>query len=278
MEKCEIGAAAWGFRELDLEEQLKLCQRLGFSSLELGIANAPKDVPLDATDEEIQKVRELYQKYQMPLWCAATGNDFTVVQAVEEQIQKIKKVILICEKAGISYLRIFAGFSAIGEVTGERWKEMIRAINETADFAKEHQVIPAVETHGGVNAFPDGVVHFASVTTDYTALEKLLKEIRGNVLFVFDPANLAAAGEKDPLRVFRLLKDRIAYMHLKNFIKLPSGHLNPAPLGPGVFDWNAFVSRIGEWQGRYMIEFEKPEILERGCQESIDYLYRHQEG
>ena len=86
MEKCEIGAAAWGFRELDLEEQLKLCQRLGFSSLELGIANAPKDVPLDATDEEIQKVRELYQKYQMPLWCAATGNDFTVAQGVEEQI------------------------------------------------------------------------------------------------------------------------------------------------------------------------------------------------
>ena len=83
MEKCEIGAAAWGFRELDLEEQLKLCQRLGFSSLELGIANAPKDVPLDVTDEEIQKVRELYQKYQMPLWCAATGNDFTVVQVVE---------------------------------------------------------------------------------------------------------------------------------------------------------------------------------------------------
>ena len=58
MEKCEIGAAAWGFRELDLEEQLKLCQRLGFSSLELGIANAPKDVPLDATDEEIQKIKD----------------------------------------------------------------------------------------------------------------------------------------------------------------------------------------------------------------------------
>lgn len=214
----------------------------------------------------------------MPLWCAATGNDFTVVQVVEEQIQKIKKVILICEKAGISYLRIFAGFSAIGEVTGERWKEMIRAINETADFAKEHQVIPAVETHGGVNAFPDGVVHFASVTTDYTALEKLLKEIRGNVLFVFDPANLAAAGEKDPLQRIPSAERQNCLYASEKFYKTAIRTSGSGTSGAGVFDWNVFVSRIGDWQGRYMIEFEKPEILECGCQESIDYLYRHQEG
>lgn len=42
------GAAAWGFRELPLEGQLKICKKLGCDCLELGLANAPGDVSLDA--------------------------------------------------------------------------------------------------------------------------------------------------------------------------------------------------------------------------------------
>lgn len=277
MKNNEIGAAAWGFRELNLEDQLELCCRMGFSSLELGIANAPKDIPLNVTDEEIRQVCALYQKHRMSLWCAATGNDFTLPSDVEEQIQKVKNVIVICEKANITYLRIFAGFSSVTDVVGECWERMICAINEVADFAEEHHVKLAIETHGGVTAFADGVEHFDSVTTAYATLEKMQMEIRKNILFVFDPANLAAAGEKDLLRTFSLLRERIAYMHLKNYIKLPSGHLDPAPLGPGVYDWETFQAGIGDWEGKYLIEFEKPEILERGCQESIDYLCKCQE-
>ena len=40
----KFGNASWGFRETPLEEQLKLTKRLGLEVLELGIANAPKDM------------------------------------------------------------------------------------------------------------------------------------------------------------------------------------------------------------------------------------------
>ncbi len=269
----ELGAAAWGFRELELEEQLRICRTLGFSSLELGIANAPGDLPADAGEARIREVSALYAQYGIGLWCAATGNDFTVEPAeIRGQIDKVKAVIAICRKAKIRYLRIFAGFSPAAEVTGERWERMIRAINEAADFAADQGVVLAIETHGGVNGYADGVEHFPSVTTDREALERLLKEIRPTVAFVFDPANLAAAGETDLPALYRLLEDRIGYMHLKNFVRLPSGHLDPAAVGGGIWDIPAFLSESESYSGPYLIEYEKTETIEAGCRASLAAL------
>lgn len=56
----KFGNASWGFREKPLEEQLKITREMGLALLELGIANAPKDIPLDITDEQIDEIRMLY--------------------------------------------------------------------------------------------------------------------------------------------------------------------------------------------------------------------------
>lgn len=269
-----IGAAAWGFRELPLEQQLKICRDLGCESLELGIANAPGDVPLDSSEEEINIIKTLYEKYDMKLFCGATGNDFSSgdEEEIREQIDKVKRAVDLCRKLGIAYLRIFAGFSPAAEVSGERWERMILAINETASYAKEQGVTLAIETHGGVNGFADGVEHFASVSTETDTLEKLLKELDETVLFVFDPANLAAAGHKNVMPQYLLLKERIAYMHAKNFMELQSGHLNPAAVETGIFDWQKFFAEIMPASGTYLVEYEKPESIVQGIKESLDSL------
>lgn len=273
--KREVGAAAWGFRELPLEEQLRICKNLGFESLELGIANAPMDLPADAGEKEIQKVVQAYRDYGIKLWCGATGNDFTVdVPQIPLEIEKVKKVICICEKANIKYLRIFAGFTPVKEVTGVRWERMIEAINEAADFAGVHQVVLAIETHGGVKGYEEGVEHFPSVSTDAESLIRLMEEIRETVVFVFDPANLVAVGWKDPLIPYGLLEKRIGYMHLKNFVRLPSGRLEPAALGDGIADWPLFFTGSGSYDGPYMIEYEKTESIEEGNRSSLKALER----
>lgn len=270
----KIGAAAWGFRELPLEEQLKMCRELGIRSLELGIANAPDDLPEDASDEQIQEVVRLYQKYEMELNCAATGNDFTcgTREDVLVQIEKIKHVITICQKAKISCLRIFAGFSPVAEVTGERWDHLIMALNAVAEYAEKCGVTLAVETHGGVNGFEDGVEHFASVSTEVETLQKMLSEIRENIRFVFDPANLAAVGHEDLKELYELLKDRIAYMHAKNFIRLSSGHLDQAAVEKGVLNWETFMKQCSDYSGEMLVEYEKPETIYEGTLESIRSL------
>ena len=107
----KFGNASWGFRETPLEEQLKITKGLGLEVLELGIANAPKDLPLDTTDAELDNVKKLYEKYGIELCCASTGNDFSCGN--KDDVAKIKRVTDMSAKLGIKYLRIFAGFSPV---------------------------------------------------------------------------------------------------------------------------------------------------------------------
>ena len=93
-----FGNAAWGLRETPLEEQLRITKAMGLTVLELGIANAPADVPLDVTDEQLVKIKGLAAAYGVDLMCAATGNDFTVGAA---DVGKVKRVVDICEMLGI---------------------------------------------------------------------------------------------------------------------------------------------------------------------------------
>ena len=62
-----FGNAAWGFRETPLEKQLEITRNMGLDILELGIANAPKDIPLDADEKVLDTVKELYKKYKIQL-------------------------------------------------------------------------------------------------------------------------------------------------------------------------------------------------------------------
>lgn len=257
-----FGSAAWGFRETPLEKQLEITKRLGFETLELGIANAPRDVPLDVSDEEIKRVKALYDNYNVKLICAATGNDFTCGN--DNDVKKIKSVIDICEKLGAKYLRIFAGFSPKNDVTGTKWDNMINRINQVLDFAKN--VVPVIETHGGVNGFSDGVEHFKSVSTSADTLLKI-----PDIKLLFDPANLFAVGE-NPLTVYEKIKDRVAVVHLKDFITLRSGHLKPAACGESKMKWKPIIDAMRDKDYPMLFEYENTEDIEQGLKKSYDYI------
>lgn len=274
MKRNMFGSAAWGFREMELERQLACACRLGFEIHELGIANAPGDLPADAGGKQIAEVRRLYESYGIRLLCAATGNDFSLADEnlVGADLEKVKRVIDICEKAGVKYLRIFAGFSPCAEVTDARWERMVKALNEAAEYAQERGVVPCIETHGGVLTYPDGVEHFASVTTDYGCLQRLLSEVDDSVRFVYDPANLCAAGVKEPGKIHALLRDRISCIHCKEFALTPSGHLRPAACGDTGMEWNNILSALKEFEGPVLMEYERTEDVEEGCRRSADFL------
>lgn len=272
--KSQLGAAAWGFRELDIGEQLITCKRLGLNYMELGIANAPKDIPLDATADDLKKISDLYQKYGIPLSMAATGNDFTLdsEEQIKNEVLKIKKVTDICSFLGIKYLRIFAGFAHVEEVVGDRFRSMIDAITEVADYARSKKVVLAIETHGGVNASDDGVSYYTSVTTEQEQLRKLIGEIPDDVEFVFDPANLYVVGKKHPDEFYPILKGRIAYMHMKDFIVMPNGKVKPGACGESDMDWQALLNNISDFTGPILIEYEIPDNIEEGLKKSIQYF------
>ena len=264
-----FGNAAWGFRETPLEEQFKITADLGLKELELGIANAPRDIPLDVSENELENVKKLSEKYGVKISCAATGDDFTTGT---DDIEKLKKVILICEKLGVKYLRIFAGFTALEEVTDEKFDIMVKALNEVCLYAAEKNVVPVIETHGGVNGFDDGVEHFMSTTTNIETLKKIISLLPGNTRLCYDPANLYAVGIEKPESFYDEIKDKVAYAHFKDLKKLPSGHFKPSFCGDSDMDWKTILKAMKGFEGICMFEYENTDDIKEGLEKSYKYI------
>lgn len=279
-----FGNAAWGLRETPLKEQLRITRDMGLKVLELGIANAPKDVPLEVTNEELVEIKELAAEYGVSYMCAATGNDFTIGQEAaaggmgagrgytHPDVVKLKRVIDICAELDIHYLRIFAGFTALDDVTEEVFGGMIKSLKAVCTYAEEKGVVPVIETHGGVNGLPDGVEHFHSTTTAMASLTHIMDSLPGNAKICFDPANLYAVGHEKPERFYEVFKERIGYAHFKDFKKLLGGHLKPSYCGDSDMKWDAILEAMKEFEGVALFEYENVEDVEAGLKKSYEYM------
>ncbi len=266
----KFGNASWGFRELPISEQLRITRDMGLKYLELDIANAPNDLALDAGFEELDHVKALYREYGVELTHAATGNDFT--NGNRDDVPKVKRVIDMCAYLGAEYLRIFAGFSPVEEVVGVRWDTMIDCLREVGSYAMEKSVTLTIETHGGVNGYEDGVEHFYSTSSKPEALYQMLSALPEHIKVNYDPANLYAVGVEHPETVYERIKNRVAVVHLKDFSKLPSGHIMPVACGEGGQDWNAIMKALQDFKGVCLFEYENPEDIEAGSMRCLNYI------
>ena len=263
-----FGNASWGFRETPLEKQLEITRDMGLKILELGIENAPNDVKIG---DDTKAIKELFGKYGIELLCAATGNDFT--NGNRDDVTKIMAVIDLCSDLGIRYLRIFAGFSPVSEVVGERWDNMIYCLKTVSEYAKGKGVIPVVETHGGVDCFDDGgVMHFHTTSTTMETMKKMLKTLPENIGINYDPANLYAVGIENPDEFYQEIKKRVCCVHMKDFAPMPSGHIKPAACGESNMDWKKIIDGIGNNDVIALFEYENTEDVKEGCIRSYEYV------
>ncbi len=271
-----LGNASWGFRETPLEKQLEITHSMGLSLLELSIAGHPNDrLQLDASTSQIATVKKLFKEYGVKLSCFATGNDFTLKNTAEcfAQLEHVKKAVDICHELGGGYLRIFAGFEIVEEVIGERWQTMIDCLSETAEYCQGKNVIPVIETHGGVKNYDDGVEHFLSTSSAPDTLCRMLDELPKSIKVNFDPANLYAVGIKHPDEIYLRIEDRVSYVHLKDFVRVPSSsHLRPAACGESDMDWLTLMNVLSNYQGPMLIEYENVEDVESGCRRSLEFI------
>jgi len=263
-----IGNAAWGLRETPLEQQLALTRDMGLTLLELSIAGYDRDfLQLDASPEQLEQVKKWFAEYRVDLRCACTGNDFTGDDSAE-QLGKVKKVVDICSRLGVEYLRIFAGFNSDSVVYGLRFDRMLECLTAAADHARQRGVTLVVETHGGVTANGAALVHFHSVTTRIDYWPELL---RTGVAINYDPANLAAVGATDPVAFYRQFADQIKYVHLKDFRSVPGGVV-PVGCGEGRLDWPKLLTALRDFRGPALIEYELPGDVADGLKRSLAFL------
>lgn len=266
--KLDYGIASWGLRETPLEEQLKMVKRLGLDLLELGIHGHENDyLQLSPSNEQIEKVKALFEKYGVRLVAASTGGDFTQENPADcyKCLEDDFDVLNTCSKLGIKYLRVFAGFSPLNDVVGNsRYDIMMDCLNKVAEYGKKVGVTPVIETHGGVNAYEGGVKHFLSTSTDLKTFKEMLNNLPDSIAVNFDPANLDAVGIKDIPAFYNKIKDRVKYLHLKDFYLQSNGLLKPTYMGNGGVDWKGVYASLRDYEGVAFFEYEVPEDVEEG--------------
>ena len=265
----EIGAAAWGLRLNPLKEQFAICRDLGLTQLELQIANAEGDyLQIGAGEKEFAQVREWSREYGIGIRCAATGNDFSN-DDYRDQVTKVKTAIMIAAGCGCEFLRIFAGFNSDSIMHGARLDNMLASLKECAEFAKLHKITLVVETHGGVNDLGNGaIMHVASITTRANTWQPILDT---GCKMLYDPANLDAAGQADPIAFYHKFANSIAVIHLKDFKVVPGGW-RPAACGEGGLDYPALMDAIHDFTGPVLLEYELPEDIIDGFRRCLKQL------
>lgn len=265
------GLAAWGLRELILDEQLALTRRVGADLLELSIDNTPRDALRPGADASaIRRVREAFAASGVRLVCGCTGSDFTAGDPARE-VERVCEIIRIAGALDLQVLRIFAGFASDSAVTAEAFEQVLKALTAVRECADREELVLCVETHGGVRVEADGALtHFHSLTTRTDCWRKILQT---GVAMTYDPANLAAAGVPEPEAFYCLFREHVRYIHLKDFRDVPGG-VAPAACGEGRLDWQALKAALRDYDGPAVIEYEIPDDVEDGMRRSLAFLDR----
>jgi sugar phosphate isomerase/epimerase len=152
---CTLALNAYSFNapllagEMTLDELFRFARATGFGAVDLTayyISGYP-EVPPDRTLFEIRR-----KAFKLGLAISGTGvrNDFTFSDPglLQEQVGLVKAWTVAASKLGAPHIRVFAGRGDGTEEGREAVKRrIIRALQECADFAKDHGVMIAFQNH-----------------------------------------------------------------------------------------------------------------------------------
>lgn len=251
-------------KEITLLDFICYCHENGVKYVEL------LDCFLDA-ENDIEKVKKLLDKLCMGVSAYSISNDFVHVDKEEriKQIHYVKESMDTALKLGTRLLRVFSGDKKEG-VSFEDAKEwIIECFQETASLAEEKGVTMVLENHGLLA----GKSHQVKEIIDRVGS----KALRSNA----DVGNFALVNE-DSLNAVKILKDKIGFVHLKDFKKaddkdgytaLDGNIYQGSVLGKGDVPLPAIIDYLREYgyQGFLSIEYEGPGDPLKGTLECIEY-------
>lgn len=269
-----VGVGCWGFRELPFEAHCQIANDLGFRYLELGIVGDFKgSLQTDMSESQMKATLECIKDFRLKTPWMCIENDFTKGDAkeIEKTVERVIKEATWAKVFGVTHIRLFAGFTPVEEVVGNKWKLMIKAFKTVEEAVKKLGMVISIETHGAIAPKGKGVVHTATVSTDKKALQRLLLELPSTIGINFDPGNLKPLQAEEVSTYLDLINDRINYCHLKDWIQYDDGSWVAAGVGDGEMDFKQLIEKM-KYNGVYLIEYEPTHDVKDGIIRSLDYL------
>lgn len=269
--QLNVGLGWWGFRDIPVDRHLDIADRFGFKTLEFGLGDTIATFPLDVLEAEIESFTGTARERGIKLTHATVENDFTILSKdKEEKLARTLQEMTLARQMGADFIRLFAGFTPVTEVTEETYEWMRHAFYRSQEHADTLGLRIAIETHGQITMEEDAAVHVHTVSTHRDWLLRLVDDLPEAIGFNYDPGNLKAVEPEDDRYALDILDKRINYCHLKDWRPTGPGWVACAP-GDADLDYGSLLRKMS-YDGIYLIEYEPIEDVEPGIQRSLDYL------
>ena len=197
------------------EEQLLGLCKLGISHIEIRHVNK-KNISV-LTKAEVLEVKELLDKYGIKV--SAIGSPLGKIKLdgdIDGHIETAKKVFEYANILGAKFIRVFSFYAPAGKNIIDMRDEVFSALGRLLEVAKEYGVVLCHENE-------------AMIYGDIPARCRELLDAFPDLACVYDMGNFVLEGVDPYPESYKLLKDRIAYFHIKD--ALSAGAIVPPGCG-----------------------------------------------
>lgn len=274
--RLRVGCGEWGFRALPMADHFRIASSFGFRELEFGIGGGqPGRLPEEPSPADVAGFRALVAASGIATPGCCIENDFSAGTPDDVQLAVVKAIrqSRAAAECGARQMRYFAGFTPWAAMDDARYSRMVDALVACDRELERLGLTMAIETHGAIDHRPDGsAVHTPTATTHPEGLARLLRDLPPRIGFNFDPGNIRAAHPLDRSCAVDLLRGRITYCHLKDWVRTGAGW-TAAAVGdaPDGIDWAALLPRTG-FTGTHLVEYEPLADTRAGIDRSLAHL------
>lgn len=199
----------------NFEEQLGGLCKLGISHIEIRYVNK-KNVSV-LTKEEVLEVKVLLDKYGIKV--SAIGSPLGKIKLdgdIDGHIETAKKVFEYANILRAKFVRVFSFYAPAGKNITDMKDEAFAALGRLLEAAKEYGVVLCHENE-------------AKIYGDIPERCRELLDAFPDLMCVYDMGNFVLEGVGPYPEAYRLLRDRIAYFHIKD--ALSAGAIVPPGCG-----------------------------------------------
>ena len=197
------------------EEQLRGLNKLGITHIEIRHVNK-KNISV-LTKEEVFEAKELLDKYGIKV--SAIGSPLGKIKLdgdMDGHIETAKRVYEYANILGAKFVRMFSFYAPKGKNILDMKDEAFAAVGRLLQAAREYGVILCHENE-------------AKIYGDIPERCRELLDFFPDLACVYDMGNFVLEGVDPYPDSYRLLKDRIAYFHIKD--ALAAGAIVPPGCG-----------------------------------------------
>jgi sugar phosphate isomerase/epimerase len=197
------------------EEQLQGLCKLGISHIE--IRHVDKKNVSKLTKDEVLEAKKLLDQYGIKV--SAIGSPLGKIKLdgdIDGHIETAKRVFEYANILGAKYVRMFSFYAPKGGDITEMKEEVFSALDKLISIAKEYGVILCHENE-------------AKIYGDIPERCRELLDTFPDLMCVYDMGNYVLEGVDPYPEAYRMLKDRIAYFHVKD--ALSAGAIVPPGCG-----------------------------------------------